>query len=323
MKRREILFAMSASAMVAALAGPVLAQQRFAMGATYSSSSYYTYQVGIANYLNSVIDEIDISVQEIGGGEVSTQALLRGEIDMGIATTSSDYAARHGEPPFREAADNLRTLYFFAPSPMNIVVAADSGAQSLSGLKGMKFNPGGRGSSTERQVDQILAVLGIEPDLVRAEGSDALEAFQNGRIDGFVKLGLHPDGYIQQAASSRDIRILSMTPEEQQKASEAYGFLAPTTLNPGAFYGSEGEIATVQTAVGMNTTSELDEEIAYRIAKAIFSEAGKAAEAEVYAPGKSIDTAQLTIDVAVAPLHPGVIRYLEEAGYTVPDKLKP
>lgn len=31
----------------------------------------------------------------------------------------------------------------------------------------------------------------------------------------------------------------------------------------------------------------------------------------------------MTLDVAVAPLHPGVIRYLEEAGYTVPEKLKP
>ena len=323
MKRREILVALGATTLVAALAGPGLAQERLAMGATFSSSSYYTYQVGIANYLNSTVEGLDLSVQELGGGEVSTQALLRGEIDMGIATTSSDYAAVNGEAPFEGTSDTLRTLYFFAPTPINFVVDAASNVQSLSDLKGVKFNPGGRGTSTERQVDMILAVLGIEPALERAEGSDALEAFQNRRIDGFVKLGLHPDGYIQQAAASRDIRILSMTPEEQQKVSEAYGFLAPATMNPGAFYGSEGEIATVQTAIGINTTADLDEKIAYNIAKAIFSEAGKTAEVEVYAPGESIDTAQLTLDVAVAPLHPGVIRYLEEAGYTVPEKLKP
>lgn len=323
MKRREILGAISASAIMLALAAPALAQQRLAMGATHSASSFYTYQVGISNYLNGAVEGLDLSVQELGGAEVSTQALLRGEVDMGIAVTSSDYAALKGEPPFQGPAENLRTLYYFAPLPLNFVVSADSDAQSLSDLNGMSFNPGGRGSSTERQVDQLLEVLGIEPEVLRAEGGDALDAFQNRRIDAFVKGGVHPDGYIQQAASSREIRFLPMSSEEQQKVSEAYGFLSPTTVNPGEFYGSGDEFATVQTAIGVNTTADLDEEIAYQIAKAIFSDAGKAAEGEVYAPGKSIDTAKLTIDAAVAPLHPGVIRYLEEAGHTVPDKLKP
>lgn len=161
MKRREILVALGATTLVAALAGPGLAQERLAMGATFSSSSYYTYQVGIANYLNSTVEGLDLSVQELGGGEVSTQALLRGEIDMGIATTSSDYAAVNGEAPFEGTSDTLRTLYFFAPTPINFVVDAASNVQSLSDLKGVKFNPGGRGTSTERQVDMILAVLGI------------------------------------------------------------------------------------------------------------------------------------------------------------------
>jgi uncharacterized protein len=323
MKRRTLAAALAATLALGATALPASAQERLAMGATHSASSFYTYQVGIANYLNSAVEGLDLSVQELGGAEVSTQALLRGEIDMGIAVTSSDFAAVKGEDPFQGAADNLRTLYYFAPLPLNFVVAAESEAQSVPQLAGVAFNPGGRGSSTERQVDQLLETLGVEPDVLRAEGGDALDAFQNRRIDAFVKGGVHPDGYIQQAASSREIRFLSMTPEEQQTVADAYGFFSAATVNPGEFYGTEGEIQTVQTAIGVNTTADLDEEMAYNIAKAVFSEAGKAAEAEVYAPGKDVDTAQLTIDAAVAPLHPGVIRYLEEAGYEIPDRLKP
>jgi hypothetical protein len=41
MKRREILVALGATTLVAALAGPGLAQERQVMGATFSSSSYY------------------------------------------------------------------------------------------------------------------------------------------------------------------------------------------------------------------------------------------------------------------------------------------
>jgi TRAP transporter TAXI family solute receptor len=323
MNKRPLVATLAAAALMAASTTASMAQQRLAMGATHSASSFYTYQVGIANFLNSAVDGLDLSVQELGGAEVSTQALLRKEVDMGIAVTSSDFAAVKGNEPFQGPVDELRTLYYFAPLPLNFVVAADSGIKDLDGLKGVKFNPGGRGSSTERQVDQLLETLTIVPDLQRAEGGDALDAFQNRRIDAFVKGGVHPDGYIQQAASSREIRFLSMTKEQQTAVSEAHGYFSPAKVDPGDFYGTAGEIQTVQTAIGINTTSDLDEELAYRIAKAIFSDAGKTAEVEVYAPGKNVDTAQLTIDAAVAPLHPGVIRYLKEAGYTIPDRLIP
>jgi TRAP-type uncharacterized transport system substrate-binding protein len=138
-----------------------------------------------------------------------------------------------------------------------------------------------------------------------------------------VKGGNHPDGYIQQAASARDIVFLSLDEEQRNKVIGAYPFFSVAKSKPSDFYGqTEGEVATLQTAIGINTTSNLDEETAYQIAKAVFSDAGKQAASEVYAPAKSIDAAQLTIDAAVAPLHKGVIRYLEESGYTVPDDLK-
>lgn len=306
------------------IAAPVYADQRLTMGATYSASSFYAYQVGITNFLNEAIEGINIKVRELGGAEVSTEALLRGEIDFGIAVTSSDYAALQGAEPYGKPATNLRTLYFFAPLPLNFVVAAGSDITTVSGLAGQAFNPGGRGSSTERQVELVLAAIDVKPDLVRSDGSDALEAFQNGKIEGFVKGGNHPDGYILQAAASRDIRFLSLSSEQSAKVTAAHPFFSAVVTAPGTLYGGDaGEISTVQTVIGVNTTAALDEEIAYKIAKAIFSKAGTTAASEVYAPAGSIDAAQLTIDAAVAPLHPGVVRYLQEAGYTVPDHLNP
>lgn len=317
------IFKTAALAAILAAAGTAQAQERLTMGATHSSSSFYAYQVGITNFLNGTLEGVDINVRELGGAEVSTEALLRNEVDMGIAVTSSDYAAMIGEAPFRSEADSLRTLYFFAPLPLNFVVAADAGITDVAALAGQSFNPGGRGTSTERQVEQILETIGVVPNWLRAEGGDALDAFQNGQVAGFVKGGIHPDGYIQQASSARDLAFLSLSQDQQTAVMEAYPFFSVARNVPSEFYGvTEGEVATLQTAIGINTTTNLDEETAYQIASALFSEAGKQAASEVYVPAGSIDAAQLTIDAAVAPLHKGVIRYLEEAGYTVPDELK-
>lgn len=316
-------FLKAAALAVVLTSSPALAQDRLTMGATHSASSFYAYQVGITNFLNTAVPDININVRELGGAEVSTEAMLRDEIDMGISVTSSDFAAMNGEDPFSGKADTLRTLYYFAPLPLNFVVAADAGIDSVAGLADQAFNPGGRGTSTERQVEQIMETIAITPDWMRAEGGDALDAFQNGQIIGFVKGGNHPDGYIQQAASARDIVFLSLDDAQRDKVIAVYPFFSAAQSAPGEFYGqTKGEVATLQTAIGINTTANLDEETAYQIAKAVFSDAGKQAASEVYAPAKTIDAAQLTIDAAVAPLHKGVIRYLEEAGYTVPDKLK-
>jgi uncharacterized protein len=296
------------------------AEERLTMGATYSASSFYAYQVGVAGYLNETVNDLRVNVRELGGAQVSTEAMLRGEVDLSIAVTATDYAAMKGEKPFGEPADQLRTLYFFAPLPLNMVVAADSGIGSIDDLAGKSFNPGGRGSSTEGQTDLVFAALGIEPDLMRTDGSDALEAFQNRRLDGFVKAGVLPDGYIQQARASRDVAFLSMTDAQAQKIADAHPFFSKAHVEDPA----EGaDFVTVQTAIGITATDELDEETAYAIADAIFSDAGRKAASEVYPPSLKIDPMKLTLDAAVAPLHPGVVRWMREHGHEVPSRLLP
>ena len=320
------LFKYAGGAALAAglLGGGAVAQERLTMGATHSASSFYAYQVGISNFLNNAVEDVNINVRELGGAEVSTEALLRDEVDMGIAVTSSDYAALQGDDPFGEPAEELRTLYYFAPLPLNFVVAADSDVQGLQDLEGQEFNPGGRGTSTERQVDEILNALEIEPELMRAEGSDALDAYQNRQIVGFVKGGSHPDGYIQQAHSAREIRVLPFSEEQQSAIAEAFPYFSATTVDPESAYGAGGtDVPTVQTAIGINATAGMDEETAYQIAKAVFSEEGQEAANAAYPAGEGIDLVDLTLRAAVAPLHAGVIRYLEEAGHEVPERLIP
>jgi len=307
--------------LVLALAGSLAATtaqaERLTMGATYSSSPYYTYQVGMASFLARTVDDLQVNVRELGGGQVSTEALLRGEVDMSIAVSTTDFSALRGEKPFSGPADELRTLWYFAPTPLNFVVAAESGIATMNDLSGKHINPGGRGSSTESMVDLVLAVLGITPELARMDGTDALEEFQNGRLDGFVKAGLVPDGYIEQAAAVRNVSYVSMTTEEIDRIIAAYPYFSQADVK------SEGvEFSTVQTAVGITATSDMSEETAYQIAKAVFSDEGKAAGAEVYPPSKSFDPVEMTLRAAVAPLHPGVLRYLDEQGIDVPERLR-
>ncbi len=300
------------------------AQARLAMGGTHSGSAFYSYQVAVVSDWNDNVDGVNLSIQELGGASASTQGLLRGEVDMGIAVTSSDYQAMQGEGEFESSAENLRTLYFFAPLPLNWVVSEDTDIQTLEELEGQDFNSGGRGTATEGQTETVLEILGIEPEYYRAGASDALDAYQNRRLDAFVKAGLHPDGYIQQAHSSRPVRLLSMTREQAEKVAGERAYFSVGEIDAQDHYGEQqNPQITIQTGIGINTTSELSEEIAYGIIARAFSEAGIKAAADGYAPAADIDPLQLTLNASVAPLHAGVVRYLEEQGHDVPERLIP
>jgi len=301
------------------------AQARLAMGGTHSASAFYSYQVAVVSDWNNVLQgKARITIQELGGAAASTEALLRGEVDMGIAVTSNDFEAVRGEGGFRSPSENLRTLYYFAPLPLNWVVAAESSIESLEAIGNQPFNPGGRGTATEGQTETVLRTLGIDLNLYRAGGSDALEAYQNRRIVGFVKAGLHPDGYIQQAHASRPVRLLSMSEEQAAAVAEAYPYFSVGKVQNGTHYGEQPETSvTVQTAIGINTTSSLSADVVYEIVKRAFAPEGVAAAASGYGPAAQMDPVQLTLAAAVAPLHAGVVRYLKEQNIDVPQRLIP
>jgi hypothetical protein len=300
------------------------AQARLAMGGTHSGSAFYSYQVAVVSDWNDNVDDVWMSIQELGGASASTEALLRGEVDMGISVTSSDHAAKEGEGNYNSPAEDLRTLFFFAPLPLNWTVSAESDIESLDDLAGVEFSAGGRGTATEGQTETVLEILGIEPNFSRGGASDALDAYQNRRIDAFVKAGLHPDGYIQQAHSSRPIRLLSMDEEQAAKVAEARPYFSVGRVDPKDYYGDQpSPLVTIQTAIGINTTTNLAEEAAYGIVERVFSDAGIEAAAEGYAPAAQVDPLQLTLDASVAPLHAGVVRYMKEHGHEVPEALIP
>ena len=300
------------------------AQARLAMGGTHSGSAFYAYQVAVVSDWNDHVDGIRMSIQELGGAAASTEALLRGEVDMGISVTSSDHQAREGLGSFNTPSETLRTLYFFAPLPLNWVVAASSDVQSIDQLDGVSFSAGGRGTATEGQTLTALEVLGLSPALHLGGASDALEAYQNRAIDAFVKAGMHPDGYIQQAHSARAVRILSMTEEQATAVADSRPFFSVGQVDVGEYYGDQQSPAlTVQTAIGINTSTSLSEEAAYQIVARAFSEAGIAAAASGYAPAARVNPLELTLAASVAPLHAGVVRYLKEHGHDVPERLIP
>ncbi len=313
-------------AAVAAIALPVFAsgtadaQTRLAFGATNAQSAHYAYFAALANIV-SELEGYQASVVETGATVDNLRRMERGQLDIGLVTTSTLYHAYYGVKSFEGEAVESRLLWAYSLAPQNVIVRRDSGITDISELAGEAFGPGQRGSSTEDTSLQVMSLFGIEPDWVRGTNGELADAIKDGRAIGFIKsaVGTAFDALTTDIATFTPVQVLGISDEQRALIEENLPELSLVDM-PGGEMENTGPYQTWGFMIAVSARPDMDEQTAYDITRAVMEDM-EAQQAGFPAIGDN-DLIQLTLDYATTPLHPGAIRYYEEAGYTVPDRLR-
>jgi len=201
------------------LAGPLLAQDKdLLIGSTSASSSHYGYFVAVGQLINENADGLRASVVETGATMDNIRRMERGQVDLGLVTTNVAQHAAAGKNDFEGKPQDLSLLWVYTGAPQNVVMRADAGVQDLAGLEGVRFNPGIKGSATEATTEAVFATLGLSADYVRGSTTDVVGMIKDNRVAGYVKSGSGNklDGSTMDIATSTDIAILGLTPEQAE-----------------------------------------------------------------------------------------------------------
>src|SRR3546814_10633564 len=97
--------------------------------------------------------------------------------EMRISDWSSDVCSSDLEGKKTDS----RLLFVYSNAPQNVIVRNDSGVKSLADLKGKRFNPGLKGSATEKTAEAVFKALGIAPEFVRGSTTDIVDAVKDNR----------------------------------------------------------------------------------------------------------------------------------------------
>lgn len=303
-----------------ALAAPVGAKDKLLIGSTSASSSQYGYFVALSQLINSKVPNVESSVVETGATVDNLRRIDRGQIDLGLVTTNVTYHARAGEGAFEGKKVDNQLLYVYSPAPQNVVVRADSGANSLADLKGKRFNPGLKGSATEKTSESVFKLLDIQPEWVRGSTTDIVNAIKDNRAVGYVKSGAGNklDGSSLDIATFTPVKVLGLTDEQKQLLRDKMPDIAVVDVPAGAADGIPA-YSTWSFGLAVTASPKMPEETAYQIAKAVFEDT--TVQVGALSSLKGLDLVKLTLEQATVPLHPGVVRYLKEKGHEVPAKL--
>lgn len=298
------------------------AQQRLAFGATNSQSAHYAYFAALAGIVNDALgDEYQASVVETGATVDNLKRMARDQLDIGLITTSSLYHAYNGLKAFDGNAIESKLLWAYSLAPQNVVMQRDGEYASISDLAGVTMGPGMRGSSTEATSEDVFSLLGVQPDWVRGTNGELANAIKDDRSEGFVKsaVGTRFDALTTDIAAFTPLQVVGLTDEEVAKIQEELPELSIVDM-PGGDMENTGPYKTWGFMIGVSARPGMDEQTAYDLTKAVLE--NQAAQVAAFPTIDGQDLAQLTLDYATSPLHPGAVRYYEEAGYTVPDRLK-
>ncbi|MCB1405345.1 MAG: TAXI family TRAP transporter solute-binding subunit [Rhodobacteraceae bacterium] len=295
----------------------------------------YTMFVAFANQAQAG----GVNIQ-VNAGQTLTQSMLRagrGEIEFysGVPSLVNLMAGNRAmyEPisDAPEAAANLRAILGFQAGAYHPVTLAGSGIEGWADIAGKTVftgPPAGSASATSESL--IRNVTGLEPGsdytAVRLSWGEGYAALADGRIDMMVRPAEIGSANIEQFGLSGEFRILSIpadaleTPAMQELVGGAGRGVAQFdgSIYPGQL--TEGTITALAFSQFIGTHAGVDEDLVYQVTRAFWENLDEVQATAFFLQAVTPETAFTSVNV---PLHPGAIRYYEEAGFTIPDALRP
>ncbi|GAB5434423.1 MAG: TAXI family TRAP transporter solute-binding subunit [Epibacterium sp.] len=302
------------------LASTAQADTRVTYKSAKSGSSYYQMGVELAEAMKAGTDgDIIVTIEESQG---STQNVME------VRARGGDYVfttppvlvslAQKGKGPFEGKSapqfDEIRALFPIPSLTMHFVMAGEGGAAALDDLEGQTLLLG-KGSFGATEGEKYLNLFGLadKVEIADAELSNAVAALKNGQIGAFVTAGSFPAPNVVEAAASTPVRLVSLTPEQVAETKRT-----KLVIPAGTYAGQTEDVTTTSLPVAAFTTTKMDADTAYALTRTYWEQ--KAAMGDTSAWWNGV-TAELMANITT-PLHPGALRYYEEAGFALTEAHK-
>lgn len=318
----KLFKALAVSAVV--VAGPAAAQEQLSIATGGTGGVYYPMGGGLAEIINNHVEGYSATAEVTGASVENMGLVASGDADFAIALADTVLQAYTGTGRFEgQGIPATRAVGSLYANMVQIVTLADSGISSIDDLKGKRVSVGAPGSGTEVNADTILSANGISYDdfeVHRLNFNETADALNNGDIDaGFWSVGA-PTSSILNLATTNAIRVISLSEDQVAKAMEAEAVMAPLSLPGGIYSGVPDAVSTVGVPNVLVVSADTDEDLVYAVTKAMFE---NIAELQAVHPAANETTVEFSMIATPVPLHPGALRYYEEIGATIPDRLRP
>ena len=281
----------------------------------------------------------DVEIQ-VNAGQTLTKSMLKGakgDIDFFstvpsvvnlMAGQSRMYEKVEGAP---ELSKNLRAILGFKAGAYHPVTLSGSGIESWDDIKGKTVftgPPAGSASATSEALIKIITgyVAGDDYKAVRLSWGEGYAALADGKIDMMVRPAEIGSANIERFGLSGEFRVLTI-PDDKVASDDMQALFGRPGRGMLSFEGdiykgqlTQGEITALGFTQFVGTHAGVSEDVVYAATKAFWENLDEVHATAFFLRAVTPETAFTSVNV---PLHPGALRYYDEADFSIPDDLRP
>jgi uncharacterized protein len=314
------VFVSAVVAAAVALAGAVVAQEKYSLSIATGGTGgvYYPLGGGLANILSKAVPGLQATAEVTGGSVDNLKLIASGKPYIAFSMADAGQDAYRGEDKFKGNKVPLRTLMVLYPNRMHVVTIEGTGITRMRDLKGKRVSTGSPGSATEVMAFRVIEAEGLDKDKdmkrERLGVAESVNAIKDRKIDAFFWVGGLPTAAVTDLANTPGVKIKMIDHADAvKKMNRKYGQLYVEDTIPKATYRgmeTDNKQATVWNILVSH--ENLSDQTAYNIVKTIFDKRD-----DLIAVHKEAENFKLENQKQAAspiPFHPGAAKYFAERG---------
>ena len=285
------------------------------LGTATPGGGFPVYGAAYSSTLNEMDATLSVEPKNTKGSTENIPLIESGGIHIGQATGEVTYEALAGIG--RPKAD-LRIVNAMYSNSGMFIVRADSPYRVLADLKGKPIAWGASGSGFVVLARYVFDGLGMDiakdfQPIFLEKAVDGPAMVLDGRAAAMWGGGVGWPGFVAISKGPVGARFIAPSADEVKRIVAKHSFIKPITLPAGSYPGQDAPVAALGSWAFVLARPSLPDDVAYRIARALHK--GEAAIGAKLAQAKE---STLANTLAAAPrqdlIHPGVLRYMREAG---------
>ncbi|MEO5694724.1 MAG: TAXI family TRAP transporter solute-binding subunit [Usitatibacter sp.] len=273
------------------------------------------YGAAFAAAIRQADPTLTIETRNTKGSAENVPLLEQGKVDLGLVQGEAAYEALAGIN--RSGPANMKILWAMYSSPGMFVVRSDSTARKIEDLKGKSVAWGAQGSGLVLLGGYVVDGLGMNRDrdfkaIYLEKAGDGPAMVQDGRAAALWGGGIGWPGFTTMANSAAGARFIAPSNAQIDTILKKHSFMRRVTIPAGAYKGIEQDLPSVGSWSFVFARTDLPEETAYRVARALHKAQGELGNKLAQAKESTAANTAAAADPKL--LHPGVARYLRDAG---------
>ncbi|MFN3820832.1 MAG: TAXI family TRAP transporter solute-binding subunit [bacterium] len=282
---------------------------------------YYPVGGAMAKLINDASHQyrLKATVQSTGGSVFNINAVLKKDMEFGIAQSDLIYQAYRGEGEWAgRPQGNLRLVFNLHNEVVTLVASDKSGIWNPTDMKGKRIAIGPPGSGMRSNaIDALelahLTLKDIQPEDVKP--TECAGMLQDGRIDAYFYTVGHPNGSIKEAvAGTSPVHFVPFPNIESLLAKKPYYTKGIIPIRHYSGASNTQDVPTFGVRAALITHTDISPEVVYRLVEAVLTHWEEFRNLHPALEDLSLND---LVSVVPAPFHPGALEYFRKIGLSV------